>query len=79
MMKVYWQGLVYNMQRSYYKWLQDKVFFRIWTESYSYFPVFGKNQRICLNTGKYGYDSVHTRENTDHGKPVFRHFVVIFM
>ena len=30
-----------------------------------YFPVFGQNLRLCPNTGKYGYDSVHTRWNTD--------------
>ena len=51
----------------------------IWTESYSYFSVFGQIQRICLNTGKYGYDSVDIRENTDHGKPIFRHFVIMSM
>ena len=39
-----------------------------WTESYPYFSVFGQNRRICPNTRKYGYDSVHIRENTGHRK-----------
>ena len=30
------------------------------------FPVYGKNLRY---TGKYRYDSVHIRENTDQSKP----------
>ena len=43
------------------------VFSPIWTESYSYFLMFGQNQRFGLNTGKYRY------ENTAQRKPVFRH------
>ena len=38
-----------------------------------HFPVFGQNLGFCLNTGKYGYDSIHIRENTDQRKAVFPH------
>ena len=38
-----------------------------------YFPVFGQNRKFCPNTGKYRYDSVHIRENTDSRNPVFGH------
>ena len=47
------------------------IFSRRWTESYPYFLVFGQNWRFCPNMGKYGYDSVHMRENTDQRKSVF--------
>ena len=50
------------------------TFSRIWSESHPYFFVFGQNQRTCLNTGKYGYDSVHIWEITDQRKPVLWHF-----
>ena len=33
------------------------AFFRLWTEWYTYFPVYGQKHRI--------YDSVHKRENAD--------------
>ena len=36
-----------------------------------YFPVYGQNR--IVNTGKYGYDSVHILEITDQRKPLFRH------
>ena len=49
------------------------VFSRMWTESYRHLPVFGQNLRFCPNTGKYEYDLVHIRENTDRRKSVFRH------
>ena len=46
-----------------------------------YFPISAQNRiRISPypylyipNRRKYGYDYVHIRQNTDHGKPVFRH------
>ena len=38
--------------------------FRIWTESYPYFPVFWRNQRICPNTEKYADDFVHIVESS---------------
>ena len=53
--------------------VREQEFCRIWTESYPYFPVFGQNQRFCLNTGKYGYKSAHIWENTNQRKPVFWH------
>ena len=53
------------------------VLFRIWTESYPYFPVFGENQRICLNTEKYRNNSVNIRENTDQRKPCFGIFYTV--
>ena len=46
------------------------VFSRISTESYSYFPVYGQNLRY---TGKFGYDCIYMRENTDQKNAVFRH------
>ena len=44
-----------------------------------YFRAYGQNHiRIfpyldSPNTGKYGYDSAHIREDTDHRKPVLQH------
>ena len=35
------------------------------------FPVFGQILLFCPNTGKYGYDSIHIRENTNQRKSVF--------
>ena len=45
----------------------------IWAFSNPDFAVFGQNRIFCLNTGKYRYDSVHIRGNTDQRKPVFGH------
>ena len=50
------------------------VFSRIWTESYTYFPVYGQNRKIYDSVhkrGKCGYDSVHIWENTKQRNPSF--------
>ena len=46
------------------------VFSRISTKLYPYFSVYRQNLQY---TGKYGYNSVYIREDTDQRKPVFRH------
>ena len=40
------------------------VFSHMWADLYPYFPVFRQNLWFCPNTGKYGYDSVHIRQNS---------------
>ena len=46
------------------------VFSRISTKLYPYFSLYRQNLQY---TGKYGYNSVYMREDTDQRKPVFRH------
>ena len=50
------------------------VFSRVWAESYPFLPVFGQNRRICPNTAKNEYDSVHMQENMDQKWPYFGAF-----
>ena len=62
-----WTSLHEKRQNPDFVW---HIFFRLSSESYPYFPVYGHNLRY---KGKYRYDSVHMRENRDQRKPVFRH------
>ena len=58
------------LYRVYYIGKPYIISLRIWTESYQYFPVYEQNLQY---TEKYGYNSVHIRENTDQRKVIFWH------